>query len=375
MFISVDLAKIIVKRAMAIIHHNVNVMDHNGIIIASGEANRIGKLHGIACEVIRTRRRIVVDDIKETNEYQNVQMGINHPIIIDDQVVLVIGVSGNPAVIGRYAELAILTAELLIQQAYEIRKINWQFRIRDLLFKQFIEGSDDKSDEALTQLDLLGVDLNKKLQPILINVKISGNQQDKAIDHIINVISSLTNYQSVILLSNEEILLILDGENDNIIKKIDDFLVTQLSHYRIAVGIKTMKPQFFRKSVAMLKKMIDFNTKNSSNKKIIEPDNFVLQSILDSSSNNPFVLFFNEKIELLLTSPLSDTLIETLDAYINCNNQIAVTAEKLNIHRNTLLYRLKKIKEISQLDPMNFMELNYLMIGLYYYKKAQTLMS
>lgn len=370
MFISVDLAKIIVKRAMAIIHHNVNVMDHNGIIIASGEANRIGELHGIACEVIRTRRRIVVDEIKESDEYQNVQMGINHPIIIDDQVILVIGVSGNPAVIGRYAELAILTAELLIQQAYEIRKINWQYRIRDLLFKQFIEGTDDKSDEALTQLNLFGVDLHKKLQPILINVKISGNQQDKAIDHIINVISSLTNFQSVILLSNEEILLILDNENENIIQKIDNFLVTQLSHYRIAVGIKTKKPQFFRKSVAMLKKMIDLNIKSSSKHKIITPDNFVFQSILDNSLDNPFVLFFNEKMEKLLTSSLSDSLIETLEVYINCNNQIAVTAEKLDIHRNTLLYRLKKIKEISQLDPLNFMELNYLMIGLYYYKNT-----
>lgn len=371
MFISVDLAKIIVKRAMALIHHNVNVMDHNGIIIASGETNRIGELHGIACEVIRTRRRIVVNEIKESNEYQNVQMGINHPIIIDDQVILVIGVSGNPAVIGRYAELAILTAELLIQQAYEIRKINWQYRIRDLLFKQFIEGSDEKSNEALTQLNLFGVDLNKEFQPILINVKISGNQQDKAIDHIINVISSLTNYQSVILLSNEEILLILDSGNEDIIKKINDFLITQLSHYRIAVGIKTKNPQFFRKSVAMLKKMIELNIKTSSKNKVINPNNFVLQSILDNALDNPFVLFFYEKMEKLLTSSLSDTLIETLEAYIDCNNQIAVTAEKLDIHRNTLLYRLKKIKEICQLDPSNFMELNYLMIGIYYYKNTQ----
>ncbi|STT03490.1 sugar diacid utilization regulator SdaR [Klebsiella pneumoniae] len=37
MIITTALANEIVARAMAIIHHNVNVIDHHGQIIASGE--------------------------------------------------------------------------------------------------------------------------------------------------------------------------------------------------------------------------------------------------------------------------------------------------------------------------------------------------
>ena len=54
MIITTALANEIVARAMAIIHHNVNVIDHHGQIIASGERHRIGEQHEIAREVIRT---------------------------------------------------------------------------------------------------------------------------------------------------------------------------------------------------------------------------------------------------------------------------------------------------------------------------------
>ncbi|RDE30121.1 PucR family transcriptional regulator [Parageobacillus thermoglucosidasius] len=50
-------------------------------------------------------------------------------------------------------------------------------------------------------------------------------------------------------------------------------------------------------------------------------------------------------------------LLKTLKRYIvnNCNSNL--TAQDLNIHRNTLQYRLNKIKEITGKDPKNILEL------------------
>lgn len=122
MIITTALANEIVARAMAIIHHNVNVIDHHGQIIASGERHRIGEQHEIAREVIRTGKRICINNTAEAARFQNVHPGINHPIMYDDRVVMVVGISGDPAAISRYAELAVLTAELLVRQAIEMRK-------------------------------------------------------------------------------------------------------------------------------------------------------------------------------------------------------------------------------------------------------------
>lgn len=45
----------------------------------------------------------------------------------------------------------------------------------------------------------------------------------------------------------------------------------------------------------------------------------------------------------------SDLLI-TLDAFFSSNGNMRLTAKELNIHRNTLVYRLNRISEITQLD-------------------------
>lgn len=61
MIITTALANEIVARAMAIIHHNVNVIDHHGQIIASGERHRIGEQHEIAREVMWGGDRLCMD--------------------------------------------------------------------------------------------------------------------------------------------------------------------------------------------------------------------------------------------------------------------------------------------------------------------------
>ena len=43
-------------------------------------------------------------------------------------------------------------------------------------------------------------------------------------------------------------------------------------------------------------------------------------------------------------------LLETLRVYFECNGNVAQTAKALYIHRNTLLYRLERIREVGNLD-------------------------
>jgi len=46
-------------------------------------------------------------------------------------------------------------------------------------------------------------------------------------------------------------------------------------------------------------------------------------------------------------------LIKTLEAYFNHLGNLRATSEALHVHRNTLLYRLERIKEISGMDLDN----------------------
>lgn len=59
-----------------------------------------------------------------------------------------------------------------------------------------------------------------------------------------------------------------------------------------------------------------------------------------------------------ILSPLENEqdLIKTLISFFECNCSTAETSEKLSIHRNTLYYRLNKIKSLTGLDPLQFDE-------------------
>jgi len=45
---------------------------------------------------------------------------------------------------------------------------------------------------------------------------------------------------------------------------------------------------------------------------------------------------------------------ETLQVFFDNNMNITDTAKKIYVHRNTLLYRLEKIKQFTALDPKKF---------------------
>lgn len=69
---------------------------------------------------------------------------------------------------------------------------------------------------------------------------------------------------------------------------------------------------------------------------------------------------------IYLVSKLEDTvdLLDTLRSFINHNGSVSFTADELNIHRNTLQYRLKRIHTLTGKDPRNLLQLFELTHGL-----------
>src|SRR5690606_36064806 len=66
---------------------------------------------------------------------------------------------------------------------------------------------------------------------------------------------------------------------------------------------------------------------------------------------------FDAKKEFLAKTLLpifeDDELMETLKVYLQENQSMKETAHRMHIHKNTLHYRLKQIKEKTGIDPKN----------------------
>lgn len=62
--------------------------------------------------------------------------------------------------------------------------------------------------------------------------------------------------------------------------------------------------------------------------------------------------YYNEYLEPILNYDAQNNaaLLASLHAYLQCNGNVAKTAQKIFVHRNTLLYRLNQINELTGMD-------------------------
>ncbi len=67
---------------------------------------------------------------------------------------------------------------------------------------------------------------------------------------------------------------------------------------------------------------------------------------------------------LLMKLIAEDYLLETVEVFFDKNMSLTQTSKDLKIHRNTLLYRLDKIKKVTGLDPRKFNDAMELKVAL-----------
>lgn len=86
---------------------------------------------------------------------------------------------------------------------------------------------------------------------------------------------------------------------------------------------------------------------------IAEYDAYKFQDLLRSlaSSAQAQQYFSQSYQQISLYDQKHDTqYLETLRAYLDCDRHLDTTAKMLHVHKNTIVYRTKKIKELFAID-------------------------
>ncbi|EPH6737356.1 sugar diacid recognition domain-containing protein, partial [Escherichia coli] len=150
-------ARQIVQRTMGIIPYSVNVMNEHGMIIASGEASRLHQRHEGAVLAL-TENRVVEIDSATANKLKGVKPGINLPINFRDQLIGVLGITGEPGEVKAYAQLVKMASELIIEQMALLEQKQWDKRYREELINQLILR-DPPPDSLNAVVSWLGINL------------------------------------------------------------------------------------------------------------------------------------------------------------------------------------------------------------------------
>lgn len=115
MKIPVELAQEIVLSLQEVLRQELNFMDQEGMIIASTDRSRIGQSHAGALAVLKQGKAVRVQG---DHQYHGAKKGINVPVFFHDDIIGVIGLTGEEKDVAGYGEILQRMTEILIKDMY-----------------------------------------------------------------------------------------------------------------------------------------------------------------------------------------------------------------------------------------------------------------
>jgi carbohydrate diacid regulator len=352
-----DLAQDIVDRAMAILPCNVNVMDYLGIIIGSGEADRLYTRHEGA-QLVLANSRVVEIDSHTAKHLNGVRPGVNLPLMLDQKLVGVLGITGEPDEVRVYGELVKMTAEMLMEHRRQQADQQWRHqRSEDLLSRLLlVDCPDSQVDEA----EHLGLQPQLPRQSVLIELPV----QTPAANQIATWLNA--RYAHSWCVVREPTLLhwcrAAGKERDDtlLLEQFDEqgWPVVRMVTVEQSADLVTL-----RQACAAGRDLLDYA-------RHVHPQ----QRLLRLAVHRLAVLFWRYRNDWLaqgVADPIirlqksnSGQLLETLRSWFDYSGESQACADALGIHRNSLRYRLEKVAELSGCDPYKTDDLLRLYLGV-----------
>ncbi|MEJ3747812.1 sugar diacid recognition domain-containing protein [Actinomycetes bacterium KLBMP 9797] len=127
------IAQEIAQETSAIIGFNVLITDRAGTVIGSGDPARVGSFHEASVDVVRTLRP-ASHGAAAAHRLIGVQPGITLPILLDNEAVGTVGLTGDPDQVERFGLLVRNQAEILLRESLLLRsRLSRESAVEDLL--------------------------------------------------------------------------------------------------------------------------------------------------------------------------------------------------------------------------------------------------
>ncbi|MEU6198117.1 sugar diacid recognition domain-containing protein [Streptomyces sp. NPDC047061] len=118
--LSPSLAQEIAGDTSAVIGFNVLITDAEGMVIGSGDSSRVGTFHEASVQVVRTQEA-ATHNASQAQQLRGVRPGMTLPLIAGGQAVGTVGITGTPAQVRRFGLLVKRQTEILLRESVMLR--------------------------------------------------------------------------------------------------------------------------------------------------------------------------------------------------------------------------------------------------------------
>ncbi len=345
--IKLRFAQEIVDAVKEVVDKNINFIDINGIIIASTDKERINTFHEAGYKSISTLKNITVNG---DDEYKGAKKGINYPIVISNEAVGSIGITGEPDEVSRFGFLVTKITEIFIKE----QQLNYRYeydkhRINHVVKSLIYDSIEDKK-EIENILDEFGIELEEKFAVVIFKIAKFNDvrELEKVENDIKSVLKDIGNIFKIYVYPNEFIALV----NEVKYNKLRKIYMNTLKKYEgsLTGGVGRLKDLYdTHKSYSEARSALKYSAKN--HEILTYFDTLSLELILESIDEE-----IKEQYVDKVLKELDEGERELLRSFYRNEMSLKSTSEELFIHKNTLQYRLEKIYQKTGFNPRSFNE-------------------
>ncbi len=350
--ITKNTAQQIVDTVKEVCGYDINFIRPDGIIIASTDPGRVGDFHEIGAKAARTGQTL---EVSGKEHFPGSRSGVNMPFSWRGETVAVIGITGEPEHVRKYARLARQITHLVLREqeldtADRNREAETGYVIRSLT-----GGSDIPEAFLCSWLKAHHLPSAALYRTVVIRLSSSyspaspGETGQKILSYLRLDGSDACTF----LYPNRYIQIIPDSVWNKQTPAARDLAASCAGLLSVGVGsCETLRRQNISYGNALL-------ALSSGRGNFTEYDALDIEILTGSLSEKDAQNYMDKTI-----SRLSEKEKEILRAYFARDLSLKETSEALFIHKNTLQYHLDKIHTLTGYNPRRFRDAVILYVGL-----------
>lgn len=322
------------------IHRRLGIMDENGYIIACSDESRIGY-----------QKEAVITHFEMSNEDYIGGGYVFRKIETYSKNIYVVFCEGEDELARGFA--AFLAAHFTTIKQYYDEKYDRNSFIKNIILDNVLPSDVLYKTRELklsveAQRIVMLVRSQKPVEVSLVDV-LQGIFPDSAKDFIIRI-------------DDRDVAVVHElkaGDSEQGITKLAQELhdtVTSEIMVKVSVGISTVVEtiQELARAYREARIALEVGKVFDTEKNIISYDNLGIGRLIYQLPTTLCELFLNEVFKKESISVLDSETIYTIQKFFENNLNVSETSRKLFVHRNTLVYRLDKIKKLTGLDLREF---------------------
>lgn len=343
-----DLAKDLVEVTSRMIGgRTINIMNTDGIIIASTDRSRIGSLHQGACEVVRTGKPVIIEK-DQVSRYPGAKEGYNMPLRVNGSIIGVVGMYGEPTDIQDLAHLL----EVYMTKCYQVEAMLTsrlaEGGLRERVIRCLLSDADSRSSDAKGLMESLSVTLEFPVTVAVVSqhsgAAVLSERQEK-------LVRTLT--QRRLLSQTRDLWAIID---DHLILFLSRFeaptgkaqLLETLADYRVSFGDPCAQLQDIRHAYHQAA-VLDGVTSAEVNDISDLPTRCTYMLADTAAGERSFLERLEQKLAEAFSGDERKVFLKTAQTYYDMEHSVGKAAAAVFIHKNTLQYRIRRLLEVLEL--------------------------